>query len=173
MDLFRPAEKKSDAAILFMVSGGWFSKWAPPEATRNPFSFLLDEGYTVFAVRHGSSPRYSIPEIVTDVRNAVKFVRTNADKFAIDADRLGVLGMSAGGHLSLMLATTGNDTVDGERDKTSASVRGRRRPRSSDRSARDGLGSARVAAGVPPLSGVGPIARSRGDAFTRYPCDRR
>ncbi len=60
-------------------------------------------------MRHGSSPRYSIPEAVADVRRAVRFVRKHAKRFQVDADRLGVLGMSAGGHLSLMLGTTGDD----------------------------------------------------------------
>jgi acetyl esterase/lipase len=66
----------------------------------------LNSGFTVFAVRHGSSPRYVIPEIVEDVRRAVRFVRLHAAQFNIDPERLGVHGGSAGGHLSLVLGTT-------------------------------------------------------------------
>jgi dipeptidyl aminopeptidase/acylaminoacyl peptidase len=43
------------------------------------------------------------------VRRAVRFVRSQAKRFQVDADRLGVLGMSAGGHLALMLGTTGDE----------------------------------------------------------------
>lgn len=109
MDLFRPESDTNGAAVLFMVSGGWVSKWAPPEQLAPFFKPFLEQGFSVFAVRHGSSPRYSIPEAVSDVRRAVRFVRKHADRFHIDADRLGVFGMSAGGHLSLVLGTTGDD----------------------------------------------------------------
>lgn len=109
MDVFRPEGTSNKAGILFMVSGGWYSHWAPPEQVRPMFHPYLNKGYTVFAVRHGSSPRYTIPEAVSDVRRAVRFIHKNAGRFDIDADRLGVLGMSAGGHLSLMLGTTGDD----------------------------------------------------------------
>lgn len=115
MDVYRPSDPNG-AAILFMVSGGWYSRWAPPERTIGFVKPYLDRGYTVAAVRHGSSPRYGIPEAVADVRRAVRFVRKNAEKYGVDADRLGVLGMSAGGHLSLMLGTTGDDGDAGASD---------------------------------------------------------
>ncbi|MCA9188566.1 MAG: prolyl oligopeptidase family serine peptidase [Pirellulaceae bacterium] len=109
MDLFRPAGEGNGAAILFMVSGGWYSVWTPPENTQRIIQPYLDRGYTVFAVRHGSSPRYAIPEAVADVQRAVRYVRVHAERWGVDANRLGVIGMSAGGHLSLMLGTTGDD----------------------------------------------------------------
>ena len=89
------------------------------------FQVYLEKGYHVFAVRHGSSPKYTIPEAVSDVRRAVRFVRQNAKRFHIDADRLGVMGMSAGGHLSLMLGTTGDDgraAAKGSLEKVSSRV---------------------------------------------------
>ncbi|MCA9000169.1 MAG: alpha/beta hydrolase [Planctomycetaceae bacterium] len=109
-DVFTP-EESNGAAIAFMVSGGWYSRWNPPEKAKGFFEPYLKEGYTVFAVRHGSSPRYGIAEAVADVRRAIRFIHLHAEDYKIDAHRLGVLGMSAGGHLSLMLATTGDDGV--------------------------------------------------------------
>jgi len=116
MDVYRPESGANGAAILFMVSGGWYSAWAPPEQAKPLFQPYLEKGYTMMAVRHGSSPRYSIPEAIADVRRAVRFVRKNADRFGVDCDRLGVLGMSAGGHLALMLGTTGDDGVPDAKD---------------------------------------------------------
>jgi len=109
MDVYAPTAEANGAGILFMVSGGWFSRWAPPESLMPLFQPYLDKGFRMFAVRHGSSPRYSIPEAVADVRRAVRFVRKHARDLQVDAERLGVFGMSAGGHLALMLGTTGND----------------------------------------------------------------
>lgn len=124
MDVYRPTGEPNGAGILFMVSGGWFSRWAPPEQALGLFQPYLDAGYTMFAVRHGSSPRYSIPEAIADVTRAVRFVRNKSDEFGVDADRLGVMGMSAGGHLSLVLGTTGDDgSASGDSlDRTSSRV---------------------------------------------------
>ena len=104
-DVFKPKEKANGVGILFIVSGGWYSRWRPPENSIGWFEPMLDKGFTVFAVRHGSSPKYVIPEIIEDVRRSVRFIRLNAKKFRIDPERLGVTGASAGGHLSLMLGT--------------------------------------------------------------------
>jgi acetyl esterase/lipase len=107
-DVFAPA-KPNGAGVMFIVSGGWYSRWAPPEQTVNLFRPFLDKGFTLFAIRHGSSPKYLVPEIVEDVRRAVRYIRLHSGEFGVDPDRLGVHGWSAGGHLSLMLGTTGDD----------------------------------------------------------------
>ncbi len=104
-DVLTPADANG-AAVLRMESGGWRSRWRPTDQSVDRYRALLDHGFTVFAVRHGSSPKFVIPEIVPDVRRAVRYVRLHARDFGIDPTRVGVWGGSAGGHLSLMLGTT-------------------------------------------------------------------
>jgi acetyl esterase/lipase len=118
-DVFRPdsAGDKPGPCLLLMVSGGWVSQWMPPAAMLPFTKPFLDHGYTVCAVRHGSSPKYLIPEIVTDVRSALEHVTDHAAEHGIDRNRLGVFGFSAGGHLSLMLGTTTNAAARGRDDK--------------------------------------------------------
>ena len=116
MDVFQPRQGNG-VGVLLMVSGGWFSKWSPPEKAMGMFKPLLDKGFTVFAVRHGSSPKYVIPEIVKDVRRSVRFVRLNAKDFHVDPERLGVCGFSAGGHLSLLLGTASDDGDPDSKDE--------------------------------------------------------
>lgn len=115
-DVFTPKANANGAAVLFMVSGGWYSNWSPAEQTRPRFAPLTDKGFTVFAVRHGSSPRYGIPDAVADVRRSVRHIRMNADRFHIDPNRIGVYGMSAGGHLSLVLGTTSDSGQTDDKD---------------------------------------------------------
>lgn len=100
MDVFKPAKPNGAAAIL-CISGGWVSK----HDNINPIfaAELLRHGYTVFAVVHGSQPKYTIPECVADMHRAVRYIRTHAADFNVDPNRIGVTGASAGGHLSLML----------------------------------------------------------------------
>ena len=102
-DVFRPTTQANGAGILYMVSGGWVSGWRAPEAQARGFSGLLAAGFTVFAVRHGSSPRYKVPEAHADVDQALRFIHSQASELGVDPERLGVYGGSAGGHLSLML----------------------------------------------------------------------
>jgi acetyl esterase/lipase len=104
-DVFKPKSNLNGAAVIFMVSGGWVSAWAPPAQSQPRYQELLDKGFTVISLRHGSSPKYVIPEIVADVRRAIRFIRYKSKDWGIDPNRLGVWGGSAGGHLSLMIGT--------------------------------------------------------------------
>ena len=70
---------------------------------------LLSQGFTAFVVRHGSGPRFHVPEMVEDVRRAVRFVRLHAADYNVDPDHLGITSGSSGGHLSLMVGMTGDD----------------------------------------------------------------
>lgn len=109
LDAYMPGDAPNGAAVLFIVSGGWRSAWFPPERSMAVFEPFLDAGYTVFRVRHGSSPRYGIPDAISDVTRAVRFIRLEADRFSIDPERLAAIGNSAGGHLALILGTQGDD----------------------------------------------------------------
>ena len=108
-DVFRPAGQPNGAGILNMVSGGWVSRWRAPEQAQAGYQALLDQGFTVFSIRHGSSPRFNVSEAYADVTRAVRFVRLHASTYGIDPDRLGVYGGSAGGHLSLMLGLASDE----------------------------------------------------------------
>lgn len=104
LDVLKPAQPNG-YGIAWMVSGGWFSSHEAINASAvRP---LLDRGYTVFAVVHGSQPKFNITEIVPDIHRALRFIRHNSAKYAINPDHLGITGGSAGGHLSLTMGTQG------------------------------------------------------------------
>ncbi len=107
-DVFKP-QSPNGAGVLFMISGGWRSTWRDPMQAQRGYAPYLDAGLTVFAVRHGSSPRYNVAEAVDDVTLANRYIHTHAAEWGVDADRLGVTGGSAGGHLSLVLGNNGTD----------------------------------------------------------------
>ena len=107
-DVIRPANANG-SAVLYMVSGGWVSRWAEPETRTQQFKALLDAGITVIPVHHGSAPRFKVPEANADVKRALRHVSLNAASYGVDPARIGVFGGSAGGHLSLMLGLNGDD----------------------------------------------------------------
>ena len=119
-DVFMPPGEPNGAGILNMVSGGWISRWRAPEQARPEYAALLDKGFTVFSIRHGSSPRFNAAEAYGDVNRALRFVRLNASTYGVDPARLGVYGGSAGGHLSLMLGLASDE---GDPDATDEVLR--------------------------------------------------
>jgi acetyl esterase/lipase len=126
LDVFQP-DKTNGAGIVFMVSGGWFSS----HEGINPqfYKPFLDRGYVVFAVVHGSQPKFTVPEITQDIHRAVRFIRLNAARYGVDPQRLGITGASAGGHLTLTIATQGTrgdpaakDLIDRESSEVQAAA---------------------------------------------------
>lgn len=115
-DVITPA-KANGGAVLWIQSGGWYSVWNEPKKLLPGCQPFLAKGLTVFIVRHASAPKYTVPEAVEDVRRCVRFIHWKAKDFGVDANRLGTLGGSAGGHLSLMLATTGDDGNPNAKDE--------------------------------------------------------
>jgi acetyl esterase/lipase len=105
LDVIRPTNPNG-LGVALMVSGGWKSgtPGAVPVWMCAP---LLRRGYTVFTICHISQPDASVQEIFDDVQRGVRFVRHHAATYGINPDLLGVTGGSAGGHLSLLLATRG------------------------------------------------------------------
>jgi acetyl esterase/lipase len=112
MDVFTPtdkaAAKPNGCAVIWVISGGWMSAHESIDGVvSNPFvgDFfrpLIDRGYTVFAVVHASQPKYTIPEILPQINRAVRYIRFHAKDYNLDPEKIGIIGASAGGHLSLM-----------------------------------------------------------------------
>src|SRR5262249_51726261 len=72
LDVIAPKKNANGAAIILVMSGGYFSR--PEMIQPGYYSELVKRGYTVFAVLHGSQPKYTIPEITQDVNRAVRFI---------------------------------------------------------------------------------------------------
>ena len=106
MDVLSPAAgiERNGAGVILVVSGGWVSAH---ESLDSPFMSIfyapfVKRGYVVFAVVHGSQPRYTIPEIRLDLNRAVRYIRAHSSDWQVNPQRLGITGGSAGGHLSLL-----------------------------------------------------------------------
>jgi acetyl esterase/lipase len=135
-DMYQP-ENQNGAGVIWLNSGGWrahalkFYEYTADsihlsiEPDLGIVESLLSNGFTIFWVRHGSIPKFEMHEIVSDLRRSVRFIRFNAEGYGINAERLGLFGVSSGGHLSLLLATTsetGNSEVTEEFEKGTGRV---------------------------------------------------
>jgi acetyl esterase/lipase len=115
MDALIPETKPKNIGVIFIVSASFKSgknATLEEEEKRRRQHWaqgLLNGGYTLFLVRHGSTPRYFIPEMIPDIRRAIRFIRSRAKDYGIDPNRLGISGASSGGLLALMAALTADD----------------------------------------------------------------
>jgi acetyl esterase/lipase len=110
----KPNGKSNGKAIVRVIAGNWLSsyEWASsPDVLEISKTLYTDKGYTVFEVIVGSQPRYAIPDEINDVKRAVRYIRYNSKQFGIDPNHIGIEGSSAGGNLSLAVATA-DDKID-------------------------------------------------------------
>lgn len=123
LDVLTPKKDAKGVGIILVSSGGWRSSKSNVLAENEKrkqeehwIQGLLRGGYTIFLARHGSTPRYFVPEMIEDIRRSVRFVRCNAGRFHIDPNRIGITSGSSGGHLALMVGLTGDDGRAGSKD---------------------------------------------------------
>jgi len=110
----KPSGNPKGKAIVRVIAGNWYSSYewgSSPDIIGASRTLYTDRGYTVFEVIVGSQPRYAIPDEISDIKRAVRYIRYNAKRFGIDPNHIGIEGSSAGGHLSLAVATA-DDKID-------------------------------------------------------------
>lgn len=99
------------AGIIFVVSGGFLSSIQQQQMISPVVSPLYEAGFTVFYLRHPSTPKYLAPEIYDALKIGMTHILENSSDFGVDRSRVGTLGMSTGGLLSLLLAVDHPESV--------------------------------------------------------------
>jgi acetyl esterase/lipase len=101
---FAPAGKATGASIVICPGGGYYSL-APHEGFHYAL-WLNEQGITGFVLKYRlGSGGYRHPAMMQDVQRAIRYVRSNAEKWKLDPNRIGVMGSSAGGHLAATALT--------------------------------------------------------------------
>lgn len=114
MDMAWPAEGKGPFPTVLVIHGGAWR--AGDKASNRPLlAEFAARGYVAASPQYRFCPKEIYPAQIHDVKAAVRWLRTNAEKYKIDVDHVGAVGFSAGGHLSLMLGLTGpSDGLEGD-----------------------------------------------------------
>ncbi len=115
MDVYYP-ENPNGYAIIQISGSGWtrplgldariLSHQGHVKSDAEP---MLAAGYTVFAINHRATPRFTYLAQVADVQRAVRFVRYHANEYGINPEKIGAIGGSSGGHLVSMLGVLNGD----------------------------------------------------------------
>lgn len=102
-DVEVPAEANG-LGIVLVVSGGFVSGEDNLTIIKPFWNVLLENGYTLFQVYHPAMPVYRIPDAFDALQAGVQHIQANSENFGVDNERLGIIGVSSGGHLALLLA---------------------------------------------------------------------
>ena len=106
--LFQPAEKKSDACMIICPGGAYMGLAIDHEGWKIA-QFYNSKGMTAVVLKYRVPRRAGVPKHQAawqDEQRAVRFVRAHAQEWGFNPEKIGITGFSAGGHLTLMAATT-------------------------------------------------------------------
>ncbi|WP_446050062.1 family 16 glycoside hydrolase [Zobellia laminariae] len=122
LDLYLPDStkfKKPYPLVIWVHGGGW------QKGTKQLFgkqAFLLKHGFAMASINYRLTRESQFPEQVYDCKAAIRYLRKYADQYKIDANRFGLWGSSAGGHLVSLIGTTGGlQELEGSLGVTDAS----------------------------------------------------
>lgn len=112
-DLYLPKGRAPDVrspAVVIIHGGGWTGGKRDAARELNIGTTLAAHGYVALSIDYllATDEKPSWPVNIHDCKTAVRWLRANADRLQIDADHIGAIGGSAGGHLTALLATSGN-----------------------------------------------------------------
>jgi acetyl esterase/lipase len=112
-DLYLPKVKKEPLpVIIWLHGGGWRfgDRRLGPDFTR----YFASKGFAMVSIDYRLSDEDTFPAQIHDVKTAVRWVKTIATEYGLDAKKIGLWGSSAGGHLATLAATTEPNQFIGE-----------------------------------------------------------
>ena len=106
MDIYRPKGEWGALPAVVCIHGGG---WAKGDRTSHAkiAQALAARGYVAATISYRLSGEAPFPAQIYDCKAAVRFLRANSKTYGINPDQIGAIGLSAGGHLTALLATSG------------------------------------------------------------------
>lgn len=103
-DMYTPQVDGQLPGLIVVHGGGWRSGTKfryRPHAIK-----MAQNGYVVMCINYRHAPAFEFDDQVADVKAAVRWLKSNAQEYSVDPNRIGIWGYSAGGHLAAMVGTT-------------------------------------------------------------------
>lgn len=123
-DVFAPQRNGNGAAVILLHGGAWMFG---DRSVMHPYAKLLAaKGFVAIAAQYRLLPNFRWPSQLDDVRNAIRWTRSQAQRLGIDPAKVALTGFSAGAHLALLAAGTadgsGNERAVGDGAGTSVAA---------------------------------------------------
>lgn len=120
LDLYTPLKviHNPSPVVVYIHGGSWFSgDKSIPHNLEPVINQVRESGYTVISIEYrlvNDKVKYPIP--VTDTKDSLRWIYKNADKFNLDLSNIGIIGVSAGAHLAMLSAYSGNNEFLGSEE---------------------------------------------------------
>lgn len=129
LDIYQPKNSVSGKlpVVIYVHGGAWAKGDKTVRANNYIESFILklvEKNIAVISIEYTLvSDKIHFPLPVEDTKDAVRWVRKNAEKYNFDPDNIGYFGVSSGAHLSLLAAYTGENDYSGSPDLATYSAK--------------------------------------------------
>ena len=109
MDIYRPKGQWGTLPAVVCIHGGG---WAKGNRTNHAklAKAIATNGFVTATISYRLSGEAAFPAQINDCKAAVRHLRANAKHYGLDPDNIGAIGLSAGGHLTALLATSADVT---------------------------------------------------------------
>ncbi|MBP1639745.1 MAG: hypothetical protein H6Q17_1328 [Bacteroidetes bacterium] len=108
LDIFKPKKEGRFPALVMIHGGAWRSG---NKTMEHPMAeSVAAKGYVAIPVEYRLSPEALYPQAVYDIKAAIRWIKTNAEKYSIDTTRIAIEGNSAGGQLATLVGMTNGIT---------------------------------------------------------------
>ncbi|CAN5238435.1 hypothetical protein BH11CYA1_BH11CYA1_40940 [soil metagenome] len=108
LDLYVPTKSYPLIPLIVFIHGGAWLQGDKDEA-KDIGVLLAQNGFAVASLNYRLTGEAQYPSQLEDCQKAIAFLRTKAPEYGYSADRIGVWGVSAGGHLAALLGTLSGD----------------------------------------------------------------
>ena len=105
LTLYPSVNPRSSGTAVIVAPGGSYVVLAINHEGRQVANWLNSLGVTAFVLKYRLGPKYHHPIELRDAQRAIRWVRSRAKEFGIRPDRIGMMGFSAGGHLTATVGT--------------------------------------------------------------------
>ncbi|MCC7496826.1 MAG: alpha/beta hydrolase [Bryobacterales bacterium] len=105
LTIYLPDKAKAAGSGVIICPGGGYSVLAMDHEGFQVADWYNRRGMAAFILKYRLGPRYHHPAMLNDAQRAIRWVRAHAAELGISADRIGIMGFSAGGHLASSAGT--------------------------------------------------------------------
>src|SRR5712691_113271 len=116
LHMARPRRRRGPLpAVAYIFGGGW--RHGSPDQGLPAIVALAFRGFFAASIDYRSSTEATFPAQLEDCRAGIRYLRSHATVLGLDPGRIGVIGLSSGGHLAALVGT-GADPWGGSKDET-------------------------------------------------------
>ncbi|WP_078433778.1 alpha/beta hydrolase [Metabacillus halosaccharovorans] len=107
-DLYIPKNSQSPLpVIIWLHGGGW--RFGDRKLGPDFTTYFASRGFAMVSIEYRLSEEVIFPAPIHDVKTAIRWVKTIAETYGLDSNRIGLWGSSAGGHLAALATTSGTE----------------------------------------------------------------